>query len=169
MISGPDLSGCPVGLPVSDEIWEAEDIPSDDALYVYVHCQWIRNGRIVPGFFKNRPDEETGAMSTDWCKYSTPDETRHRARKLGVNGVGRLHVEAVWKIGADTAFHQTVVHTPIQHSPDFPDNRAHTDVRGPKETADLDVQFQFSEICTLVRSVPTPDDPACQQQRKRAR
>lgn len=152
-----------------DEIWDSEDIPDDSYLYVYVHCQWIRNGRVVPGFFKNRPDEETGAMSTDWCKYSTPDETQVRARKPTLNGVGKLLVESIRKIGEQTAVHQSVVHTPIQHQPDLPDNRAHTDVQGPKETADLDVQYQFSELCTLVRPVPAPDDPGCQQQRRRSR
>lgn len=153
---------------MSDEIWRPEEIPSPDELYVFVHCQWIRNGRVAPGFFKNRPDEETGAMSTDWCKYSTPDETQNRARKPALNAVGRLDVAAVRKIGEDTAFQQTVVHTPVQNDPNLPDNRAHTNVRGPKETADLDVQYQFSELCVLVRSVPAPDDPACPRSRKRA-
>lgn len=154
---------------MSDKPWESEAIPSDDELYVFIHCQWIRNERVVPGFFKNRPDEETGAMSTDWSKYATPDATQQRARKPNVSGVGRLEVEAVRKIGEDTAFQQTVVHTPVQNHPDLPDNRAHTDVGGPKETADLDVQYQFSELCVLVRLVPNPDDPACQQQRTRGR
>lgn len=154
---------------MSEAIWKSENIPSEDELYVFIHCQWIRNGRVVPGFFKNRPDEETGAMSTDWSKYATPDDTQQRARKPNVSGVGRLDVGAVRKIGEDTAFQQIVVHTPIQNSPTLPDNRAHTDVRGPKETADLDVQYQFSELCVLVRPVAMPDDPSCQQQRRRPR
>ncbi len=152
---------------MSDDPWEPEDIPSEEHLYVYVHCQWIRNGRVVPGFFKNRPDEMTGAMSTDWSKYSTPEETWARARKPELNGVGRLLVGAVRQIGEQTSSQQTVVHTPIQNQPGVPDSRAHTDVSGPKETADLDVQYQFSEICTLVREIPAPNDPACQQKQTR--
>lgn len=86
----------------------------------------------------------TGAMSTDWCKYSTPEETRSRARKPDRNQIGRLSVNAVRQI-----LEQEVEHTPIQNHPTLADNRAHTDVRGPKIEADLDVQDQYSRICAL--------------------
>jgi hypothetical protein len=128
-----------------EERWDSEEIPPEDFLYVFVHKQWIRNGRIVPGFFQNRPDEATGAMSTDWSRYSTPEDTRKRARKPEVNGVGEMRVGVVRQIPM-----QTVVHTPI-----YPGNRAHTDVIGPKQEADLDIQVQFSKICELIASPPT--------------
>lgn len=136
---------------MSDETWPSEPIPDGDHLYVFVHAQWIKHGRIVPFFFQNRPDERTGAMSTDWSKYSTPEATRQRARKPHLNAVGRLLVGQVRAIPL-----QDIVHTPIQNHPTLPDNRAHTDVRGPKQETDLDIQDHFAEICELILPVPEP-------------
>lgn len=101
------------------------------------------------GFFQNRPDELTGAMSTDWSRYATPEETRARARKPSLNAVGRLHVGAVRQIPM-----QAVVHSPIRNHPTLPDNRAHADVTGPKMSVDLDIQDQYSQICEIVLPVP---------------
>jgi len=134
---------------VSESVWKVEFIPDDHLLYLRVHMGWFRkDGRVAPGFFKNRPDEHTGAMSTDWSKYSTPHETRARARKPAENAVGQLGVSEVRRIPE-----QTVIHSPIQFDDFLPDNRAHTDVRGPKEDTDLDVQDQFTRICRIVLQV----------------
>ena len=135
---------------MTDGRWPSEAIPDGDHLFVRVHRQWLRkNGSVAPGFFKNRPDERTGAMSTDWSKYSTPDETRVRAKKPHDNAVGRLIVVDVRAIPE-----QMVVHTPIQNHPELPDNRSHTDIQGPKEETDLDIQDQFASICSIVLPVP---------------
>ena len=61
-------------------------------------------------------------MSTDWSKYSTPMNTRDRARNPDRNGVISLGV------GAVRAIPQVVGHSPIAS------NRAHTDVAGEKST-----------------------------------
>lgn len=137
---------------MSDAPWPAEEIPDDDDLYVFIHKQWIRrDGRISPGFFQNRPDEQTGAMSVDWSKYSTPDETRRRARQPHLNGVGKLGVGTIRAIPM-----QAVHHTPIRDHPTLVDNRAHADVTGPKVDTDLDIQDQFARVCTLV--LPMADE-----------
>lgn len=134
---------------MTDETWAIEEIPDGDYLYVFVHEQWIKNGRVVPFFFQNRPDELSGAMATDWSKYSTPEQTRGRARKPHLNAVGRLSVGGVCAIPL-----QTVVHSPIQDDPVPADNRTHTDVGGPKRETDLDIQDQFAQICQLVLPIP---------------
>ena len=60
-------------------------------------------------------------MSTDWCKYSTPEMTRARARIPSDNGVLSLPVGEVRGIPG-----LSVIHTPdIENG-----NRAHTDVKG---------------------------------------
>lgn len=110
-----------------------------------VHRQWLKNGRIAPGFFQNRPDEATGAMSTDWSRYATPEETQARAKRPEINAVIELAVGIVRIIPE-----QVVRHAPIQDNPDLPDNRAHTDVAGPKETGDLEIQDTYSRIARLV-------------------
>ena len=127
------------------ERWPVEEIPDGDLLYLRVHRQWIKNGRIAPGFFQNRPSETTGAMSTDWSKYASPADTRARARRPELNAVISLVVGDVRTIPQ-----QTVIHSPIQDDPVLPDNRAHTDLAGPKETGDLEIQDTFSRIARVV-------------------
>jgi hypothetical protein len=76
------------------------------------------------------PQTGLGGMSTDWSRYSTPEESRQSAREPAVTGVVEMTVADVRAIPE-----QTVEHTPIQNHPDpsILDNRAHTDVFGPKE------------------------------------
>jgi hypothetical protein len=127
------------------ERWPVEEIPDQDRLFMRVHRQWLKNGRVAPGFFQNRPDEATGAMSTDWSRYATPEETRARAKRPELNAVIELAVGIVRAIPE-----QVVRHAPIQDDPNLPDNRAHTDVAGPKETGDLEIQDTYSRIARLV-------------------
>lgn len=87
-------------------------------------------------------------MSTDWNKYATPEECRARARVPDDNGVvemvaGRIEREIP---------EQKVEHTPIQGRGDIPENRAHTDVIGPKEE-DPETQVLFSRKCRLVLDI----------------
>jgi hypothetical protein len=128
--------------------WPVEAIPNADTLYVRVHRQWLRDGHVLPGCFQNRPDEATGATSSDWAKYATPDETRQRARRPEMNAVVALNVGRVRTIPE-----QRVIHSPVQFDPELPDNRAHTDVAGPKESAP-EVRRLFVRIATLVLALP---------------
>jgi hypothetical protein len=48
---------------------------------------------------------------------------------------------------------QRVIHSPVQFDPELPDNRAHTDVAGPKES-DPEVRRLFVRIATLVLALP---------------
>ena len=124
--------------------WPIEEIPDGDALYMRVHRQWFRpDGSIINACFRNRPDD-SGGMSTDWARYSTPEETRQRARRPQDNAVVAMNVGQVRAIPG-----QTVQHSPIFGHSDLPDNRAHTDVFGSKEQ-DPEVRLQFRRISTLV-------------------
>ena len=102
---------------VDDPIeWIVEDVPNEDHLYMRVHKNYWR-GRVLPGVFR----EHGGGMSTDWCKYSTPETTRSRARKPSDNGVLSLPVGGVRSISGLS----------VMHTPDIEiNNRAHTDVKG---------------------------------------
>jgi len=104
--------------------WPIEQIPDADFLFMRVHRNNIQNGQPIPGVFKNRGEGEQEGMSTDWSNYSTPEETMRR--KLAVTpawrgGVIQMLVGDVRRIPR-----QTVEHAPL------PDNRAHTNVKGPK-------------------------------------
>lgn len=128
--------------------WPSEPIPSTDVLYMRVHKQYLRPGRVSASCFKNRYDAGAGngrsGMSTDWNRYATAEGCRSRARKPADNGVIALVVGHVREIP-----NQRVAHTPIQGRSDIPDNRAHTDVYGPKED-DPEIQALFARRCRLV-------------------
>lgn len=63
--------------------WPVEPLPDGDLVYYRVQKNWVRDGSVLPGVFRDR----AGAMSTDWMKYSTPVETRNRAKVPTDNAV----------------------------------------------------------------------------------
>ncbi len=121
--------------------WPQESIPDNDELFMRVHHQWTRNGIALPGAFKD-PD---GGMSTDWAKYSTPEETLRRARKNPQNnGVVKLQVSKVRAIQNQT----------VNHTPEIT-NRAHTDVLGVK---DEEVRLKLTRVYSWI--IDPPCDPS---------
>lgn len=121
--------------------WPQELIPDKDELFMRVHRNWTLNGNPIPGAFR----DHAGGMSTDWAKYSTPEETLRRALKNPErNGVVKLQVSEVRAIP-----NQTVVHTPEVT------NRAHTDVLGVK---DEEVRLKLTRIYTWI--IDPPCDPS---------
>lgn len=106
---------------VTSEAWPKEHVPDEDYLYYRIHVTDLdENGGLRPNSFRDRG----GAMSTDWSKYSTPEESRARARIPEKNGIVVLGVGEVRGIPGLW----------VEHTPDpILNNRAHTDVGGPKE------------------------------------
>jgi hypothetical protein len=107
-----------------------------------VHRNDVIYGELKPDVFRNRPDPTRPhlppAMSTDWSRYSTPEATRDRAVSSDPqdNGVISLNAGKVQGI-----CQQRVQHTPKIADPTNPvstDNRAHTDVFGPKSPKEVE-------------------------------
>jgi hypothetical protein len=130
-----------VDLFVANEVtesWVSENIPDDDLLYMRVHKNLFdQTGVIFPGAFKNRPTSNDG-MSTDWAKYTHPEETRSRGRSPEDNAIIQMLVRKVRLIPG-----QKVAHTPDLVTP----NRAHSDVFGEKTT---EARLKFSRIFEIV-------------------
>jgi len=129
----------------SDSFWQIEVIPKKDYLFQRVHKNLIFNGNLSIGLvFKNHG----AGMSTDWSKYSTPQKTKKRVKKLETPkdpanyGVINMNVKKVRDING-----QIVEHTPIK------DNRAHTDVKGEKTAK---VKVLFSRIYEWSIKPPVP-------------
>jgi hypothetical protein len=100
--------------------WEIEQIPDDDLLHYRVQKAWIVDGSVIPGAFRDRE----GAMSVDWNKYSTPAESRNRAKKPNDNAIVSFVASDLRKMAKQT----------VSHSPNQPlNNRAHSDVIGEKD------------------------------------
>lgn len=113
--------------------WPIENIPNSAHLFMRVHKMWIQNDKIVsPGVFQNH---ENG-MSTDWNKYSTPQETLKRVSSYGKdpNNYGVIHLNVGQVRDIPT---QSVTHVPL------PDNRSHTNVCGEKDT---EARVKFGRI-----------------------
>jgi hypothetical protein len=123
--------------------WPKEAIPDEDHLFMRVHYKWTDGGIPIPGAFR----DHNGGMSTDWEKYSTPQNTQQRGRKPDENGVIKMRVQKIRAIA-----NQSVHHTPVQNTPPKPDNRAHTDVVGEKDTQS---RLQFTRIYEWIINPPS--------------
>lgn len=111
--------------------WPVEEIPGTARLFVRVHQDNWRDGRPKEGAFRFRGATPTadGSLSSNWDKYSDPEDTRVRSKEPHRNGVISLNV----------GFLTDELRLRVQHSPDHcltrdpttpwvRPNRAHTDV-----------------------------------------
>lgn len=116
-----------------------EEIPHTDCVFYRVHRNDTRNGEPIPGAFRNVGER----MSADWEKYSTASQSRQRAKAPIVVGIVSLLVGAVREIESLS----------VQHVPEHPANRAHTEVFGKK---DAEVRLKLLRIYEWKIK---PDDP----------
>lgn len=78
-----------------------EQIPNEDKLYYRIHQVNIDTSetddkkKIKPGAFDPQPKPHGTEMSVDWSKYSTPNESRNRARIPAKNGIVSFDVYKV--------------------------------------------------------------------------
>jgi hypothetical protein len=75
-------------------------------------------------------------MSVDWSRYSTPEETRSRGRQEPEKyGVVEMQAGEVRDISGLT----------VEHDPEWPNNRAHSQVYGNKK--DQQVRVLLMRAC----------------------
>jgi len=107
---------------MADDVnWPVEDIPDDDSVYMRAHRMFFRP-TLQPGVFT----PHGAGMSVDWKKYSSPEDTRQRARNPDHNAVIRLPARGIRDIN----------NLALEHTPE-PENRAHSDVFGLVNSEDL--------------------------------
>lgn len=107
---------------MADDVnWPVEDIPDDDSVYMRAHRMFFRP-TLQPGVFT----PHGGGMSVDWEKYSSPEDTRQRAKNPDHNAVIRLPALGIRDIN----------NLALEHTPE-PENRAHSDVFGLVNSEDL--------------------------------
>jgi hypothetical protein len=125
------------------EMYPVEDIPNDDKLYYRVHAMYIRDGNLTPGVFCERVD----GMSTDWEKYSTPEQSRQRVNKNPLqNGIvsfiaGQLRNDV----------NLEVIHKPT-------DNRAHSLVKGKEVKIQDSTEVRLKLYNLFQWEIPIPQD-----------
>ncbi len=123
--------------------WEAEEIPNEDHVYMRAHRTYFRGAMLLPGVFR----VHGSGMSADWDKYSTPEETRSRARNPIDNSVLRLPVAGI----------RAIKNLEIKHTPDSqsePPNRAHSEVFGIPNSGEEQTEARASllDIASVVIS-----------------
>jgi len=106
--------------------WPIEVIPDNDSVYYRVHQSSIIQGKIIPYAFR----EIGEGMSTDWAKYSTPQESRGRAKNPFQNAIVSLVVARLKNLRLEVA------HSPTEK------NRSHTNVKG----IDVEIRIKLLEI-----------------------
>jgi hypothetical protein len=116
--------------------WPKENIPDRDRLFYRVHVSQLVDGDLHPGIFR----EQGQAMSTDWEKYSTPNDSRSRAAQPSRNGIVALLAGDVQSIG------MSVDHTPDEKR----NNRAHTSIYGldVERTKKVKLRVKLLELCS---------------------
>ncbi|MCP9237942.1 hypothetical protein [Lewinella sp. JB7] len=99
--------------------YEVEEIPDEDTLYYRIHKTEFRDGKVIPGAFKERGEGDRKGMSTNWDKYSDPDDLISDREEPNNYGVVNLNVAKV----------RMIEELSVEHNP-LPDNRAHSHVLG---------------------------------------
>ena len=102
-------------------MWTIEDIPDSDKVFYRIHVQQIdaEDGKPKPGAFRARGEGNERSMSTDWEKYSTPFQSRDRARNPKDNAI------VSFVSGELRSIDLSVVHSPDP----IVGNRSHADVK----------------------------------------
>jgi hypothetical protein len=118
-----------------EQNWGAEEIPDDAILYLRVRYTLVdADGYAQVNAFRDQGE----AMSMNWSKYATPEDTRQFSQRHPP------HTYAVYAITAEVLRAKLgliVVHTPRSY------NRAHVDVIGEKTA---EVRTELSELCQCV-------------------
>jgi len=125
--------------------WESEEIPDEDVLYLRVHRLRLkkRSGAIGVSSFQEMGEGTDRGMSTDWCKYSTPLQTRQRAENS--------RPEDSFVVALRASDIRAISGLTVTHTPDVVrENRAHTDVRGVRGENVLEIESKLRDACWVV-------------------
>jgi len=105
-----------------------EPIPNQSNLFYRIHKTFIVDNEIIPGAFQSKID----GMSTDWDKYSTPEQSLALSKVPSDNGIVRFSVELIRQQPS----------MGVEHDPQ-PNNRAHSLVHGIPEKGELKTKVRL--------------------------
>ncbi|MGH7902399.1 MAG: hypothetical protein ACRENZ_11755, partial [Thermodesulfobacteriota bacterium] len=127
-------------------IFPIEGIDNNSKLYYRIHKQYFIDSDLLPSVFRETGEGEQKSMSTDWGKYSTPNESRKRARKPEDNGI--VHFIS----GKLRNLNLSVKHAPTN------DNKAHTNVKGNDTPIEQDEELRLKLLDEIEWDI-YPDEP----------
>ena len=100
------------------------------------HRMYFSDGELEPGVFK----PQGLGMSVDWEKYSSAEDTRNRAKKPHDNAVIKMPVGSIREIKP----------LRLEHTPDFPSNRAHSEVYDMLGEAFIEIRVKLRRIADII-------------------
>ena len=136
-------------------MWEIEEIPINNKLYVRVHKNNInpKTKEARPGAFKNTP-ESGPDLSSDWEGHATPTSSRELIGKQFKFGTTTFKnpndffiVSLTGEKISSIKPKQSSQHSPKYEDPERlgdPNNRAHTSIIGDK--TDEEIRLKFVDI-----------------------
>ena len=122
-------------------MWPVEKIPIKSRLFYRIHETWIDEGEVNPGVFQQRGEETEKGMSTDWEKYSTPQQSRLRCKNPQKNGVINFITKDLRGLQLEVIHSPFIINEPIKKKPWIKSNRAHTNVKGDVENVKIRLQL----------------------------
>ena len=142
--------------PVNWETEPIENFLNEHFLYRGIHrifwINWRDINKIEPNLFAvPKPGEE--GLSTDWSKYSAPQDTLNRLRipDLKINGIIALNVGQLRNIIKIKKLPLNIMHDPIRISTEFQQvNRAHTLIIGMNKQNKAKIKRNLAKIANWV-------------------
>ena len=134
-------------------MWGIETINDYHCLFVRVHESLINKKENTPSAsaFTNSP-KKADNLSSDWCKYSTSENTRQFVAKLKhpKGGYRNPSDYYIWRFSIIALIklyiYQRIEHDPVYNSPEIdenPNNRAHTKIIGDKPDNQAEFRIQI--------------------------
>jgi hypothetical protein len=122
-----------IGFPV-------EEIPNEDWLYLRVFHAHVEDGEPTAAAFRDHVSEgRRPGMSVNWNRYATAEETRSQGSQGPEKyGVVKMLAGEVRRIQGLS----------VEHDPEWPNNRAHSEVYGNKR--DQEVKVRLMRACYWV-------------------
>ena len=143
--------------------WEKELIPNEDRIYCFVHkanVDYKNGGKPRAAAFQNTPRDGSN-LSSDWSKYSTPEETKNRiGKQFKANSQNFKNPNDYGVLQFEVGFlRQEELRQEIEHDPIFnpmeldgiPNNQSHTIIIGEK---DEETRLKMKEMSVWVIEAP---------------
>jgi hypothetical protein len=131
---------------VEQALFLEENIPDPATLYYRVHRSYVRAG-LRANIFRS----QKGSMSTDWCRYSSAEAARLRAKTPADNGIVELNAGKLRKLASEIpSYNLELRHFPTQpnNAEGLAANQAHVNVHPINcQIEETEIRYKLWEIC----------------------
>lgn len=137
-------------------MWEIEEIPYHNCLWVRIHQNYISKDSFPrASAFCNTPKNGDN-LSADWCKYASVESAKSLINKqIKPNGQHKISTEfKMWQLNVGDIVNKLVPKQVVEHEPLFsnpeiigkPNNRAHSKIVGEKPENSAEFRINLLKI-----------------------